>query len=84
MNAISIQLNTETYSAFTLNGFDDQEQNLTFVKTEFQLLKLQFHACNFEQAFYSLHKLYGTSCDLDNSKYFYSIFFGTWLSNLHV
>jgi len=59
-------------------------KNLTFVKTDFQLLKLQFHACNFEQAFYSLHKLYGASCDLDNSKYFYSILFGTWLSNLHV
>jgi len=26
-------------AAFTLNGFDDQERNLTFVKTDFQVLK---------------------------------------------
>jgi len=44
-------------AAFTLNGFDEQERNLTFVKTDFQVLKLKFHACNFK-AFYSLHKLY--------------------------
>jgi len=24
-------------SVFTLNGFDDQERNLTFVKTDFQV-----------------------------------------------
>jgi len=24
-------------AAFTLNGFDDQERNLTFVKTDFQV-----------------------------------------------
>jgi len=29
-----------TYAAFTLKGFDNQEQNLTFVKTDFQVLKL--------------------------------------------
>jgi len=29
---------------FMLNSFDDQEQNLTFVKTDFQVLKLKFHA----------------------------------------
>jgi len=38
--------------------FDDQERNLTFVKTDFQVLKFKFHACNFKQAFYSLHNLY--------------------------
>jgi len=29
-------------AAFTHNGFDDQERNLTFVKTNFQVLKLKF------------------------------------------
>jgi len=41
----------------TLNGFDDQERNLMFAKTDFQVLKLKFHACNFKQAFYPHHKL---------------------------
>jgi len=35
-------------TAFTLNGFDNQERNLTFVKTFFEVLKLKFHACNFK------------------------------------
>jgi len=39
------------YAAFTLNGCDDQERNLIFVKTDFQVLKLKFHTCNFKQAF---------------------------------
>jgi len=30
------------YAAFTLNGFDDQERNLTFVKTDFQVLNPNF------------------------------------------
>jgi len=47
-----------TYAAFTHNGFDDQERNLPFMKTDFQVLKLKFHACNIKQAFYPLHKLY--------------------------
>jgi len=34
----------------TLYDFDDQERNLAFVKTDFQILKLKFHACNFKQA----------------------------------
>jgi len=39
-------------------GFDNEEQNLTFVKMDFQVLKLKFHACNFKQAaFFPLHKL---------------------------
>jgi len=38
-----------TYATFTLNGFDNQERNLMFVKTDFQLLKLKFHACSFEE-----------------------------------
>jgi len=29
-------------AAFTLNGFDDQQRNMTFVKTHFQVLKLKF------------------------------------------
>jgi len=50
----------ESYAAFTLNGFDDQERNLTLVKTGFQVSKLKFHACNFKQIFYPLHKWYIT------------------------
>jgi len=38
--------------AFTLNGFDDQVRNLTFVKTYFQVLKVKLNACNFKQALY--------------------------------
>jgi len=44
-----------TNAVFTLNHFDDQERNLTFVKSDFQVFKLKFHACNIKQAFYSLH-----------------------------
>jgi len=40
------------------SGFDDQERNLTFVKTAFQVLILKFLACNLKQAFYPLHKQY--------------------------
>jgi len=47
---------TVTYAAFTLSGFDDQEQNLTFVKTDFQVLKLKLIACSMKQVFYPLHK----------------------------
>jgi len=47
-----------TNAAFTLNGFDNQERNLTFVKTDFQVSKLKFYACNFKLAFYPLHKLH--------------------------
>jgi len=46
-----------TNAAFTLNGFDNQEWNVTFVKTDFQVLKLKFHACKFKQDFYPLPKL---------------------------
>jgi len=46
----------QSYAAFTLSGFDDQERNLTFVKTAFQVLKLQFLTCSMIQAFYSLYK----------------------------
>jgi len=35
------------YAAFTLNGFDDQKRNLTFVKTDFRVLKVKFHTSNF-------------------------------------
>jgi len=55
-------------AVFTLNGLDDQEQNLTFVKTDIQVLKHKFHACNFKQAFYPLHKLHTASRGLDNTK----------------
>jgi len=46
---------TLTYAAFTHNGFDDQEQNLTFVKTAFQVLKLKSLGC-MKQALYPIHK----------------------------
>jgi len=46
----------ETYAAFTLSGFDDEERNLTFVKTAFQIIKLKFLACSMKQAFYPLYK----------------------------
>jgi len=36
------------YTALALNGFDDQERNLTFVKMDFRVLKLKLHACNFK------------------------------------
>jgi len=42
--------------ALTLDGFDDQERNLIFAKTDFQLvLKLKFHTC-LKLAFYPLDK----------------------------
>jgi len=70
-------------AAFTLNGFDNEERNLTFVKTDFQVLKLKFHACNFKQASI-LFKNY-ISRDFGYAKNFYTSFsFGIWLSNLHV
>jgi len=50
-----ISVNPNSKAVFTLNGFGDQERNLTFVKTDFQVLKFKFHACNFKQAFYSLY-----------------------------
>jgi len=43
-------------AAFTLSGFDDQERNLTIVKTVFQVLILEFLACSMKQAFYLLRK----------------------------
>jgi len=43
-------------AAFTLSGFDNQERNLTLVKTVFQVLKLKIFACNMKQVFYLLHK----------------------------
>jgi len=36
------------------SGFDDQERNLTFVKTHFQVLKLKYQGYNFKQALYPL------------------------------
>jgi len=47
-----------TYAAFSLNGFDDGKRNLTFVKTDFQVLKFKFRTCNFKQAFYPFRRLY--------------------------
>jgi len=68
-----------SYAAFTLNGFDDQEQNLSFMKTDFQISCLQWEAIflSFTQTKYCVA--------LTTRKYFYTSFrFGIWLSNLHV
>jgi len=48
----------ESNAAFTLSGFDDQERNLTFVKTAFQVLKLQFELDNNKVLFYKLSVRY--------------------------
>jgi len=55
-----------TNTTLTLIGFDDQERNLTFVKTYFQISKLIFHACNFKQAFFLF--INHTLRDLDKAK----------------
>jgi len=34
------------YATLTLNGFDDQERNLMFEKTDFPSLKTQVHVCD--------------------------------------
>jgi len=39
---VSLSKKPHIYAAFTLNGFDDQERNLTFVKTDFRVLKFKF------------------------------------------
>jgi len=36
-----------TYAAFTHNCFDDQERNLIFVKTDFQVFKLKIFCLQF-------------------------------------
>jgi len=50
------ELQLKTYAAFTLNGFDDQEQNLGIAKTNFQVLKQKFRVYGIKEAFYSFHK----------------------------
>jgi len=45
-----------SYYIQLVNDFDDQERDLTFVKMDFQVLKHKFHAYNFKQAYYPLHK----------------------------
>jgi len=42
-------------AAFTFSDFDNQERNLTFVKTVFQVLKLKLFGCDIKHAFYLLH-----------------------------
>jgi len=37
-------LKAKFYAAFTLYGFDNQERNLIFAKTVFQILKARFQA----------------------------------------
>jgi len=57
-----------TYAAFTLNGFDDQERNLTFAKTNFQVLKLKFMPAILSRPFYLDLFINDISRDLDNTK----------------
>jgi len=47
----------ETNAAFTLNGITTKNKTLLFAKTDFQVLKLKFHACSMKQAFCPLCKL---------------------------
>jgi len=51
-----------------LNGFDNQERNLTFVKTDFQVLKLTFHAYNILSTLSILFINIYISRVLDNTK----------------
>jgi len=53
---VGIVIATLTNAMFTLNGFDDQERNLMFVKMNFQVLKLIFYACSMKQTVYPLYK----------------------------
>jgi len=70
-------------AAFTLNGFDNQEWNLTFVKTNFQVLKLKLHACNVKQA--SILFINYILRDLDDTKIIlYKLFVRYLVTNLHV
>jgi len=51
-------------AVFTL---DDQERNLMFVKTDFQISKVKFHVCNFISL--SIHFInYFALRDLDSTK----------------
>jgi len=45
--------NLETYTAFIHNGFDDQERNLMFVKTVFQVSKNKISCLQYEASFLS-------------------------------
>jgi len=64
---------TKLYAAFMLNGFDDQERNLTFVKTAFQVLNSNFLLAVYEASFLSsLQIKYCAS--LSTRKYFLQAF----------
>jgi len=57
--------------AFTHNGFDDQERNLTFIKMDFQVLKLKFHVCILSCIYVCISILFinqVASRDLNNTK----------------
>jgi len=61
-------------AAFTLSGFDDQERNLAFVKTAFQVLKLKFLALLYEASFF-IHFRNKILRELDNKKVLFQKFF---------
>jgi len=64
-------------AAFTLNDFDDQERNLTFVKTNFQVFKLEFHPAIISRL--SILFVNYISRDLDNTKILLYKFFVLYL-----
>jgi len=62
----------KSYAAITLSGFDYQERNLTFVKTDFQVLKLKFLACSMKVSILFTNKILR---ELGNKKVlFYKLF----------
>jgi len=74
----------EINAAFTFNGFDNQERNLTFVKMTFQVLKFKFHACSMKQAFFPVHRQNTARAWQQEKTFLPSIPFGTWFLNPHV
>jgi len=57
-----------------LNGFDDEERNLTFVKTTFQVLKLKFLVCSLKQKSFLFSSQTKYCASLVTRKYFLQAF----------
>jgi len=83
VNYLTIGPDLKPNAAFTHNGFDYQERNLTFLKPKFQILPAfisKFFKTQISSASYTIYRV-----ALTTQKYFYTSFlFSTWLSNLHV
>jgi len=70
-------------ATFTLSGFDDQEQNLTFVIMGFQVLNSNLMPVILSRLSILFINYYCVTLTIQ--KYFYRSFsFSTWLSHLHV